>query len=81
LSSTSWRDKPGLLLCPRRQAATPAATTCPRDMKRWLRQNNFPVRELRVRVQKTGFRFPVEWEFEYLCFIYLPEKGETEYDG
>jgi len=81
VSSLVWRNRPGLILCPRNQAATPPPTLCPRDTERWLELNNLPVHTLRVHVHKSGFRFPVQWEFEYLGYIYLPEKGESGDDN
>jgi hypothetical protein len=81
VSSLDWRRKPGLILCPRRKAATPPPFSCPRDTTSWLEENGLPVRTIEVRVQKNGFRFPVEWEFEYLGYIYLPKEGRAVDDS
>ena len=81
VSSLDWRRKPGLILCPRRKAATPPPFSCPRDTTSWLEENSLPVRTIEVRVQKNGFRFPVEWEFEYLGYIYLPKEGRAVDDS
>lgn len=77
VSTLNWRTKPGLILCPRGKAATPSPVLCPRDTEKWLQANKLPVQTIQVRVKKKGFRFPVEWEFEYVGYIYLPKQGRS----
>jgi 4-amino-4-deoxy-L-arabinose transferase-like glycosyltransferase len=80
LGGVKWQGKAGLLLCPGKFAARPAATQCRNEVRAWLDGNNFPVRELKISVRKTGYRFSIDWDFEYVGFIYLPDRGERDND-
>lgn len=75
LGGLEWQGKAGMLLCPKSFAASSAAIRCVQEVRGWLKSNNFPVLEFSVNVRKAGYRFSANLNFEYVGYIYLPDKG------
>jgi hypothetical protein len=69
----NWEQQGGLLLCPLGPVERQASTTCPEDMRAWLRSVGQPTQGITLVVQSEGYRFPRSMPFQYLVFDYLPK--------
>lgn len=65
----SWRDKSGMLLCPKQGSQ---AAFCIERANNWVRNQGFDANVIEIQVKRSGFRFPNEKKFSYLVYFYLP---------
>jgi 4-amino-4-deoxy-L-arabinose transferase-like glycosyltransferase len=74
-----WASTPGLVLCQLGRVETgvtgPVAdrlTACVKESREWLASHGKPGEEIPLRLHREGWQFPLNVEFDYVAFTYIP---------
>lgn len=67
-----WMQQPGVIYCPAVVGSDVVQVQCDKQALLWLAEHAIPVHRIEFRVQREGWRFPLERPFRYVAFFYVP---------